>query len=190
MPINELKKFVKVALGKESTGHDFGHITRVYKLALCIAKGEKNADLEVLKIAVLLHDLAYTKGFFSGEHGDISADLAKPLLSRMELTETKQKKALQAIKLHNYWFHKGGNDFIETKILRDADRLEIIGYIGITREILYCANAKKPILDGLKDLLKLEVEFETKIGKKLSKARLRVIKNFITNFEKESILES
>jgi len=186
MTINEIERFVKVALARESTGHDFGHIKRVYNLVLRIAKGESKADLEVLKVAALLHDLAYTKGFFSGEHGVVSAKLAKPFLKKSGLPASKQKKVIQAIKLHNYWFHKSKNDPIETKILRDADRLEIIGYVGIVREILYCANSQKPVTEGLKELLKLNDEFETKTGKKLAASRLKIVKNFIINLEKES----
>lgn len=182
---NELKKISREVLKSDATGHDFAHTMRVFKLALRIAKTEKNVDSEILKASALLHDIAYSKGFFKGEHGDISAKLAKPILLGLGFPKTKIPKVLDSIRVHNYWFHNESSASIEAKILRDADRLDAIGYNGVIRMVLYCINAKKDIMQELKDLATLEKQFQTREGKKTAHKRVKIIKDFIINLGKE-----
>jgi uncharacterized protein len=61
--------------------HDFHHIMRVYKNAKMIDRRE-GADMEILLLAVLLHDLVvYPKGSAkSSRSSDDSADLAENIL--------------------------------------------------------------------------------------------------------------
>jgi uncharacterized protein len=185
MDFSILENSVKNGLKSDKSGHDFKHIMRVYKLALEIAKSEKKVDLEVLRASTLLHDIAFSKGFFKGEHGDVSAKLAKPILLKAGFPKSKIPDVLIAIEVHNYWFHNEKNVSIEAKILRDADKLDAIGYNGIIRMILYCINANKSIKQELKDLSKIESKFETKKGKQLAKKRIKIIKDFSANLEKE-----
>ena len=55
MTTNE-SAFVKEIFSKDSSGHDYYHTLRVYKLATKIAKQE-NADLNIVRLAALLHDV-------------------------------------------------------------------------------------------------------------------------------------
>ena len=48
--------FVKETFSKDSSGHDYYHTLRVYKLAMQIAKQE-DADLNMVQLAALLHDV-------------------------------------------------------------------------------------------------------------------------------------
>ncbi len=54
--------FVKETFSKDSSGHDYYHTLRVYKLAMQIAKQE-NADLNIVQLAALLHDVDDIKLF-------------------------------------------------------------------------------------------------------------------------------
>lgn len=182
---NKLKRVIKTSLPRNNSGHDFEHVFRVYNLALKIAKFEKNVDLEILKASVLLHDIAYLKRFFKGDHGDIGAKIAKPILQKIRFPKLKIDKVLKAIRLHNFWFHEEKNVSIEIKILRDADRLDSLGYIGIIRAIYYCILSKKDPIKGIENQLILEKQFETKKGEELSKKKIKVIKHFIYNLKKE-----
>jgi uncharacterized protein len=181
---DKLNALVKKGLKKDHSGHDYAHTMRVYSNAIKIAHNEKT-DIVVVKLAVLFHDYAYSSKFFSGEHGDVSAKLSKPILEKLNITDEQKQLILFSIVRHNYWYHKQRDVPIETKILRDADRLDAIGYTGIFRAISYAINAKIDVVGSLKFQLRLEKEFETKKGKELAKPRLAVLKTFIKNLEKE-----
>ena len=180
--INKLKDIVKKGLDHEGSGHDFKQTMKVYNNAMKIAEGE-NVDLDVIKTSVLFHDYAYSEKFFEGEHGDISAKLAKPIIEKENFAKEQVRKILLSIEKHNFWQHNESDVPIETKILRDADRLDAIGYTGILRAISYAINAKKNPIQSLKD--QLTISFETKKGIELSNERFRVIREFIQNIESE-----
>src|SRR6478735_4871590 len=57
--------FVKITLQHAEGGHDWFHIYRVWKNAIALAKGEK-ADLFVVQLSALLHDIADSK-FHGGD---------------------------------------------------------------------------------------------------------------------------
>lgn len=56
MMIENAIKFVKPIFADDCSGHDYHHTIRVYRLAVQIAKKE-NADLLIVQLAALLHDV-------------------------------------------------------------------------------------------------------------------------------------
>ena len=50
------KRFIQGIFSGDSSGHDYYHTIRVYKLATKIAKQE-NADVKIVQLAALLHDV-------------------------------------------------------------------------------------------------------------------------------------
>ena len=55
--IGKAKEYARKLLGDNCGGHDLQHTLRVYSNALEIAKTEPDADLFVVSVAALLHDV-------------------------------------------------------------------------------------------------------------------------------------
>ncbi len=139
-----MKEVVDKELNKASdSAHDINHIMRVYDTALKIAKHENKVDLDVLKAAVLLHDIGEYKEMSdsSGEtdHAIESAKMAEPILRKLGFTEEKVKHIQDCIISHRYKT-KNKPKSIESKILFDADKLDSVGAIGIARS--FCLVGK------------------------------------------------
>ena len=114
--------------------HDFNHVKRVLKLALIIGKKE-SADLDIIKTAVLLHDIARKEQDDSrGKicHAKRGAEIAKQILEEMGFLKDKIGNVVHCIRAHRF---RGDSapETIEAKVLCDADNLDAIGAIGILR---------------------------------------------------------
>ena len=129
--IEELKKEVKSYFTHPS--HGFDHVERVYRLAIRIAERE-NEDLELVKSAALLHDIARTNELNGKKecHAEKGAEIAAPILKKFGYTSEQIKIITDAIKTHRY--KKQINPTTMTgKILQDADKLDALGAIIIAR---------------------------------------------------------
>lgn len=126
--------------------HGFDHIERVYKMAERLALAE-NADLEIVHAAALLHDIegSNPEGEERGNHHQQSADAAGEILAR-EGWEPKRIAAVQhCIRAHRFRDNREPPATIEAKILFDADKLDVLGAIGIVRVLGYAQQAGEPV---------------------------------------------
>jgi uncharacterized protein len=118
--------------GAES-GHDFDHVLRVYALAERLASAE-GADLEIVRAAALLHDIARADedAAGSGDHAQMAAERARALLLGRGAPADRAEEVAHAIAAHRF---RGSTppQTLEAKILFDADKLDSIGAIGIAR---------------------------------------------------------
>jgi uncharacterized protein len=57
----QLKMIAEREIVGASPAHDINHVMRVYNLCLELANYEPNVDLDILRTAALLHDIARTK---------------------------------------------------------------------------------------------------------------------------------
>ena len=122
-----LRNMIQKQLVKENSGHDYAHVMRVFQSAVLMAQYEAEVDMDVLKAATLLHDMAYGKRFYKKDHSLESAKLSKEVLSRKQFTKEQIEHIIRCIEQHNIWVKVDPNSSIETKILRDADRLDHLG---------------------------------------------------------------
>jgi len=128
--------YIKSRLSGEGSGHDWWHVYRVWKNAVHIA-GYEQADLFVVELAALLHDIADWK--FNDGNDDIGPQLAKEWLDKLGVDESTVTHVCRIIKDISF---KGagvatGMNSIEGKIVQDADRLDAMGAIGIGRAFAY-----------------------------------------------------
>ena len=200
--------FVKEKLQSAEGGHDWFHIERVYNNALLIAE-EETCDLQVVKLAALLHDIADSK-FHDGDE-TIGPKMAREFLISENIPEETINHVIAIIENISF---KGGNfekqfHSKELEIVQDADRLDAIGAIGIARAFnyggfknraLYNPNIQ-PNLNMSKDdykkseaptlnhfyekLLLLKDKMNTETGKKVAQKRHAFMVTYLSQFYSE-----
>ena len=180
------------------SAHDKGHIRRVLDAALLLARKEKQADLDVLMTAALLHDIGREEQFRTGEsHAAVGARMAKEYLLGQGEDEVFAQHVSDCIRTHS--FRK--NDppaSIEAKLLYDADKLDVAGGAGVARTLLYQGRMNEPVysvgpdgavLSGEEKAPSFYSEYRHKLqsiggrfltaeGKKHAAARCRTAANF------------
>ena len=181
--------------------HSWDHIERVHKLGMKIAKNEKNVNYSVLNAALWLHDIAReeesTKGIC---HAEAGSKIVVPILKKLNFKDSEIMAVSEAIAVHR--FSKGKKArFIEAKILQDADRLDALGAVAISRIFSYGGHIGRPVYDknsfknksrdtGIghfyEKQLKLKPStFHTKTARKIATKRYSFIKLFLKNFKEE-----
>jgi uncharacterized protein len=121
--------------------HDWDHTERVYRLCLRIGRKER-ADLDVLRLAALLHDIGREEEDRSSGgtcHAEKGAVLADEILRNHGIGAERIARVVRCIKTHRY---RGRlvPDSLEGKILFDADKLDSIGAVGIGRAFLFAGE--------------------------------------------------
>lgn len=188
--IKKTEKFVQEFM-KGDSGHGWAHVNRVRKLALIIGKKEK-ADLFVVEIAALLHDIGDWKF-----HKDLKAAGKKSskLLNAMKVAPEIVDEV--AFIVDNLSWKNGTNKVkmrtLEGKVVQDADRLEAMGALGVARAFSYGGHRGRPLFGTERSslghifdkVLKLIKFMNTKTGKAMAKDRDAFTKLFVKQFLKE-----
>jgi uncharacterized protein len=121
--------------------HDWDHTERVTRLCLRIGRKEK-ADLGILKLAAILHDIGREEEDRSRGricHGRSGAALAKEILEGHGCDAATIGAVVHCIRTHR--FRRGGAPrTLEARVLFDADKLDSIGAVGIGRAFLFAGE--------------------------------------------------
>ena len=134
--LTRTEEFVRAKLAGESTGHDWWHIYRVRQTAIQIAQQE-DADLFVVQLGALLHDIADWK-FHDGDE-TVGPRIAREWLEGLDVDEAVIAHVCEIIKDLSF---KGAGVRVpmrtrEGMVVQDADRLDALGAIGIARTFAY-----------------------------------------------------
>lgn len=175
---------------------------------------EEGADLDVLEIAVLLHDIGRkeemgSRGGFC--HAEKGAEIARDILAEYDLGQKEIDNIIHCIITHRFR-NSHVPKTIEAKVLFDSDKLDSIGAIGIARAFLFAGNAgsgnlyignerkiaKKAnvkdhafseedsaILEYEIKLKKVKNKIITNTGKRIAEERHRFMKEYFDRFWKE-----
>ena len=196
-------EFVRNTFQDDHSGHDYFHTLRVYKMATKLAEQE-GADLAVVQLAALLHDVDDIK--LSPEtHADKGR--ARAFLREHNISEQLIKEICDIIDEVSF---KGTDSIapktIEGMCVQDADRLDAIGAIGIARAFAYGGSHNRIIHDPeikptenmngdeyrnhisttvnhfYEKLFRLRDLMNTATARKIAEQRERYMKNFISEF--------
>jgi uncharacterized protein len=152
-----IRKIVERELS--SSHHDMEHVLRVFNLSLHLAEHQPDVDLDVLRTAALLHDIARVKEFQDEtgkvDHALLGARIAQGILRQFGYPEEKIDKIKHCIAVHRYRQSKEAKTK-EAEILSDADKLDALGAIGVARVFMMAGHfgqriyADTPIEEYLK----------------------------------------
>ena len=206
--IQKVEDYIKETLSNEPTGHDWWHSWRVWKMSKEITKKE-GGDLFIIELAALLHDVADWK--FHDGNIKVGSEKAKTLLKNLGVNDKSIKHICHII--DNVSFKGAGvKNKIKTRegmVVQDADRLDVIGAVGIARTFAYGGfkgreiynpaikpklhksfkeykkNKSTSINHFYEKLLLLKDRLNTKTAKKIAQKRHEFIKNYLKQFFKE-----
>ena len=207
--IKNTEEFAKQTLDKDITGHDFYHVDRVRRIALKLREKEKRGDKFTIELAALLHDIADWK--FNNNDEEIGSIKAREFLIGQKIDENILEEVVFIVRHISY---QGGTNkvkmsTIEGKIVQDADRLDSLGAIGITKAFAYGGykgrkiynpkiktrkyknineylNAETTTVNHFYEkLLLLSDKMNTSSAKKIAKLRERFMIKFLEEFYKE-----
>lgn len=206
--LKKTEDYVRNKMESESSGHDWWHVYRVWKTAIHIGKEEK-ADLFIVELAALLHDIADHK--FHGGDLTVGPRVAGEWLEGLGVDKQVIANVCEIIKDISF---KGAG--VETPmrtpegtVVQDADRLDAIGAIGIARAFAYGGykgleiynpdikpaehetfeqykNNKGPSINHFYEkLLLLKDLMNTKTAKKMAEERHQFMEQYLDRFFKE-----
>lgn len=169
------------------------HCERNYKLATKLARLEKlNIDDDVLFAASFLHDMGLFKPYLveHSEHAKTSAENVTLILKNTNFPMKKLNDVKGAILSHMYYADVP--DIPIARVLHDADTLDLLGNIGITR-ILSLTTRHRWATDlstALKTIEKFNSELPHKLSttsaKMMATSRVAETKLFIKNLKTET----
>lgn len=206
--IDRTAEHVKGKLSGDDTGHDWWHVCRVWRMAKRIGGAEK-ADLLIVELAALLHDIADWKAY--GGDSTVGPELAREWLVSLELDPIVIEHVCQIVADISF---KGADVkqprlSLEGKIVQDADRLDAIGAIGIARAFAYGGAKGRLIYDPAikpaehrtveaylqsngttinhfyEKLLLLKDRMNTATGRAIAEERHRIMEEFLRWFYEE-----
>ena len=142
--VNRALEFAQKMFQNDYSGHDYFHTVRVFKTATHIATQE-NANLEIVQLAALLHDVDDIK--LSPQTHDKKAN-ARKFLSENGVDANIIEQICEIIGEISY----AGKDSVapktlEGKCVQDADRLDAIGAIGVARAFAYGGSRNRLMYD-------------------------------------------
>lgn len=122
----------------DDSAHDKEHIYRVLYTALEIAKTKQNVNYDILIAACLLHDIGRREQFENPNlcHAIVGADKVYRFFIEHKFDLAFAEQVKHCISTHRY--RKTNEPIsIEAKILFDADKIDVVGLIGIARRLIY-----------------------------------------------------
>lgn len=206
----QLRRISLVQMAQDPA-HDIAHLDRVWANAQRIARDENEkspnrANLRILIAGAYLHDLVnLPKDHPQRERASkLSAEKSEPILQGLGYSGDEITAAQHVIEAHSFSAGLPANS-LEALILRDADRLDALGAVGIARTFMVAGTIDRPLCDPddpfaanrpLDDqiwsidhwhlkLLKLPGDMATEKGRTIARKRARLMLAYLRQLAKE-----
>lgn len=186
--LKETKKFVKKYMNNlNDISHDYKHIKLVVKFSSKIAKKEGINNSRVLfqiKMGALLHDICDHK--YSNEKQE---KILKRFLNKFKKLGKNDMNEIIEIACNVSLSKEDERINYKLDIVKDADRINSLGSIGIMRYLSYnIINSDTPSFDdvvkNINDRTKTIIKYlKTLSGRKISKKHLKLITLFLNNYK-------
>lgn len=211
--IKKVESYVEETMKQlNNDAHGFSHVDRVRKWALKIGRKEGGVNLFLLEIAALLHDIGRVDENETIDHYKAGEKLARKFLNSLNYFSEEYIDLI----CRGVYLHGKGSEEKFVQILKDADILDLLGAVAITRAFSHYHdkphyyNSKdnfkfkqwskdkiiqevkkrqweKSVLDNLMFNLSIYKYITTKTAKKLAKGKVDYLKNFFSQLKKETI---
>jgi putative nucleotidyltransferase with HDIG domain len=167
------------------SSHSFAHVQRVYAIATILAEQE-HADMEVVQVGALLHDIGRTNG---DPHSQTGIPLARGILQSVNYPADQRDKILNIIAQHDL---RGQPKTLEEQIIWDADKLDLLGIIGIVRSFHWAGETHRPFEEALtfciNTLTKIYPLLKTQTAQQLAQHRETQLHNILNMLQTELTL--
>ena len=177
--------YIKALFEGSSDGHDLDHSLRVYKNALLIASDYPEADMELICLSSLLHDVDDHKLFNTENNSN-----ARTFLKEQNIPQERIEEIIKIINAVSFSKNKGKTpETLEGRIVQDADRLDAMGAIGIARTFAYGGKKGRSLEDSVRHfhekLLLLRDTLNTDEARELATTRHDFMVKFLEELSEE-----
>lgn len=183
--LQSIQRIVREEMSElKGTAHSYDHVDRVLKIATSLAEKE-NADLEMVQVGSLLHDIGRTIG---EPHAEKGVEPARRVLTEFNVPRKEMNKILRIVEYHDV---KGREklETLEGKVVWDADKIDLIGLTGASRAFHYAGETNMPFNDAVKWCINRSMhqpyEFFTETAREIADRRYAVMKRFALTLENE-----
>lgn len=180
--LERIKGIIRDYMEKRTT-HDYEHTLRVFQTASIIAIQE-NADLELVQVSALLHDIGR---IIDEPHNETGSEKARELLEALHYPKDRITQ-IEKIVLYHTFSSKDQLTTLEEKIIWDADKLDGLGAIGISRAFYMRGENNFPFNDFSwfkEDTTLRYTLLNTESAKKVAKQRYNYMKEYFSILRKE-----
>ncbi len=169
-----------------SDGHDLDHSLRVYHTAMKIAANYSGCDMTVVALGALLHDVDDHKLFNTENNAN-----ARKFMECNNVTGAKADEICEVINSVSFSKNKDRDPAtLEGKIVRDSDRLDAMGAVGIARTFAYGGKNGRSLDDSVQHfydkLLLLKDLLYTDEAKRMGEERYQFLTGFLEEYKKET----
>jgi uncharacterized protein len=191
--------FAKDYMKKYDDSHSFDHAMRVKNIAttLAISENLNEEQIFIIQLAALTHDINDSK--YSNNNEDTQENVLRGFFNNLiddkSILENIIDIACNVSLSHELAKPSSSYKSIELDCVRDADRIDSLGAIGISRYFTYGIVNKQSNISSIIDNIEnrtniLMNNINTDMGKKISTDKYRIIRMFIEDYRDTMFYQS
>lgn len=195
--LNYIKeKVIKLFENYPEPAHGIDHIERVASWVNVLVQKEKVINPFLCELSAWLHDIGRTRednpGESSRKHHELSYIILKEWYREDEkfnfLSDKEKIELLYAVRYH---WNDMANKYDTAWILRDADKLDLFGEIGLNRALGGLKEKDKALNQHLRNAYNIAANFHTKTAQKIFKKQkmFKPLEKYYKKYLEEKIEE-